>query len=169
VRCLIPCAIDQDNYFRMTREIAPRMHEFKPALIHSKFFPSLQGHDAKMSASDTDSAIFLADSPADIVRKIGAALSGGGDTMELHRLHGANLAVDIPYAYLRFVLEDDDELALITSEYGAGRMSTTAVKQRLCKILVEITQRHQKARAAISDDLVKVFMTPRPLSFPHRR
>jgi len=40
--CLIPCAIDQDPYFRLTRDIAhklvPRHHPLhgKPALIHSK-------------------------------------------------------------------------------------------------------------------------------------
>ncbi len=41
-RCLIPCAIDQDPYFRMTRDVAPRMGHHKPALIESRFFPALQ-------------------------------------------------------------------------------------------------------------------------------
>jgi tryptophanyl-tRNA synthetase len=40
-QCLIPCAIDQDPYFRMTRDVAPRLGYLKPALIHSKFFPAL--------------------------------------------------------------------------------------------------------------------------------
>lgn len=164
IRCLIPCAIDQDPYFRLTREVAPRMHELKPALIHSKFFPSLQG-EGKMSASDRDSAIYLSDSPEEIIRKIGDALSGGGDTAELHKLHGANLDLDIPYKYLCFVLDDDQELEHIAREYGAGRMMTGQVKQRLCKILIEMTLRHQKARAALTEDLVRVFMTPRPLVF----
>ncbi|CAN0360371.1 unnamed protein product, partial [Ectocarpus sp. 8 AP-2014] len=47
--CLIPCAIDQDAYFRMTRDVAPRMKLRKPALIHSRFFPGLQGPGGKMS------------------------------------------------------------------------------------------------------------------------
>ncbi len=42
VRCLIPCAIDQDPYFRMTRDVAPKLGQFKPALIMSEFFPALQ-------------------------------------------------------------------------------------------------------------------------------
>lgn len=42
LRCLIPCAIDQDPYFRMTRDVAPKLGHFKPALIMSKFFPALQ-------------------------------------------------------------------------------------------------------------------------------
>ena len=42
--CLIPCVIDQDPYFRLTRNIAHKLvpchHPLqgKPALIHSKFF-----------------------------------------------------------------------------------------------------------------------------------
>ena len=42
LRCLIPCAIDQDPYFRLTRDVAPKLGHFKPALIMSKFFPALQ-------------------------------------------------------------------------------------------------------------------------------
>ncbi|KAG5592157.1 hypothetical protein H5410_042671 [Solanum commersonii] len=42
IRCLIPCAIDQDPYFRMTRDVAPRIGYHKPALIESSFFPALQ-------------------------------------------------------------------------------------------------------------------------------
>ena len=43
VTCLIPCAIDQDPYFRMTRDVAPVLKFKKPALLHSTFFPALQG------------------------------------------------------------------------------------------------------------------------------
>ena len=32
----------QDPYFRMTRDVAPRLGFNKPALIESKFFPALQ-------------------------------------------------------------------------------------------------------------------------------
>jgi tryptophanyl-tRNA synthetase len=41
-RCLVPCAIDQDPYFRMARDVAPRLGHAKPALIESRFFPALQ-------------------------------------------------------------------------------------------------------------------------------
>ena len=39
--------------------------------------------------------------------------------------------MDVPYNYLRFFLEDDDELSMIASEYGAGRMKTSDVKDRV--------------------------------------
>ena len=63
VTCLIPCAIDQDPYFRMTRDVAPTLKFKKPALLHSTFFPALQGAQTKMSASDANSSIFLTDTP----------------------------------------------------------------------------------------------------------
>lgn len=70
MRCLIPCAIDQDPYFRVTRDIAPRLGYAKPALIHSKFFPALQGSRTKMSASSANSAIYVTDSDKDISKKV---------------------------------------------------------------------------------------------------
>ena len=70
VPCLIPCAIDQDPYFRMTRDVAPRLGAPKPALIHSMFIPSLQGAQTKMSASDNTSSINLTDTPKQIKTKV---------------------------------------------------------------------------------------------------
>merc|ERR1712183_110475 len=80
VPCLIPCAIDQDPYFRMTRDVAPRLNPpglpkgakglRKPALLHSVFFPALQGAATKMSASDSTSSIFLTDTKNEIKKKI---------------------------------------------------------------------------------------------------
>jgi hypothetical protein len=52
------------------------------------------------------------------------AFSGGGATLEEHRAKGANLDVDVPWKYLNFFMEDDEKLARIGREYGAGRMLT---------------------------------------------
>jgi len=41
VLCLIPAAIDQDPYFRMTRDVAVKLKYQKPASIYSIFFPAL--------------------------------------------------------------------------------------------------------------------------------
>ena len=54
----------------MTRDVAPKLKYRKPALIHSKFFPALQGAQTKMSASDNNSAIFLTDTPEEIENKV---------------------------------------------------------------------------------------------------
>ena len=112
--CLIPQAIDQDPYFRMTRDVAPRLGWEKPALVHSQFFPALQGSRSKMSASDASSAIMVTDTPAQIKSKVNKhAFSGGQATLELQRERGANLDADVAYQYLKFFMEDDEELARV--------------------------------------------------------
>jgi len=70
LRCLIPHAIDQDPYFRMTRDVAHRIGYLKPSSIHSKFFPALQGSMTKMSASKASTTIYISDSPDEIATKI---------------------------------------------------------------------------------------------------
>jgi len=169
--CLIPCAIDQDPYFRLTRDIAhklvPRHHPLqgKPALIHSKFFPPLQGAQGKMSSSDTNSAIFLTDTPEEIEKKIKVhAFSGGQETKKLQEELGANLEVDVSYQWLRFFLEDDDELSRIGEEYGNGKgeyWSTGKVKAKLVDVLKELVADHQERRNYVTEEVVKEWMSER--------
>ncbi|CAN4076478.1 unnamed protein product [Withania somnifera] len=164
IRCLIPCAIDQDPYFRMTRDVAPRIGYHKPALIESSFFPALQGENGKMSASDPNSAIYVTDSAKEIKNKINRyAFSGGQDSIELHRKKGANLEVDIPFKYLGFFLDDDKELERIGKEYGSGEMLTGEIKKILIEVLTDLVERHRQARAAVTDEMVDAFMAVRPL------
>ncbi|KAK3875289.1 hypothetical protein Pcinc_019824 [Petrolisthes cinctipes] len=166
IPCLIPCAIDQDPYFRMTRDVAPRIGFQKPALIHSTFFPALQGAGSKMSASDETSSIFLTDTPNQVKKKINKyAFSGGRDTLEEHRELGGDCEVDVSYMYLSFFLEDDARLQEIRQEYSSGRMLTGELKAELIKVLQQIVKDHQERRKAVTDEVVKQFMTPRPLNF----
>ena len=60
----------QDPYFRMTRDVAPKLGFHKPALLHSIFFPALQGPQSKMSASDPTTSIFLTDTEEEIESKV---------------------------------------------------------------------------------------------------
>lgn len=171
--CLIPCAIDQDPYFRMTRDIAHKMvhkkHKLsgKPALIHSKFFPPLQGAAGKMSSSNENSAIFLTDTPEVIKNKImHHAFSGGRETKAKQQELGADLDVDVSYQWLRFFLEDDEELARIGESYGSGRgefWSTGSVKARLIEVLQVLVAQHQERRAGISDEEIRKWMTERSI------
>jgi len=163
---LIPCAIDQNPYFRMTRDVEPKLKYPKPALLHSTFFPALQGAMTKMSASDPNSSIFLTDTPAQIKNKINKyAFSGGGATIEEHRQKGGDVNVDIPYQYLRFFLEDDQKLEELRKGYSSGQILTGELKAELIKLLQEIVSKHQEARKAVTDDVVKQFITPRKLKY----
>jgi len=168
IPCLIPCAIDQDPYFRMTRDVAPRLNFQKPALIHSVFSPALQGAVTKMSASDQNTSIFLTDKPNEIKNKINRhAFSGGGATLEEHREKGGNCDVDVSYQYLRFFLEDSDRLEQIRQDYSSGKMLTGELKKELIGILQKIVEEHKQRRADLSDEIVNEFMTPRKLDFDY--
>lgn len=164
VPCLIPEAIDQDPYFRMTRDVAPRINYMKPAVLHAKFFPALQGLNSKMSSSEENSAIFLSDTPDQIKKKITSyAFSGGGRSLKEHKEHGANLDVDVPYQYLNFFMEDDSRLEEIRVKYGSGEMMTKEVKADTIKIVTEFVLEHQRKRSLVTDDIIDEFMRPRPL------
>ncbi|CAG9333129.1 unnamed protein product [Blepharisma stoltei] len=165
IPCLIPEAIDQDPYFRMTRDVAPRIQYLKPAVLHAKFFPALQGLNTKMSASDENSAIYLTDTPDMIEKKIKSyAFSGGGRSLKEHREKGANLSVDVPFQYLSFFMEDDERLEEIRVKYGSGEMLTSEVKKDLITLLQNLVAEHQRKRAEVTDEIIDEFMRPRPLN-----
>nr|PIM01797.1 tryptophanyl-tRNA synthetase (TrpRS2) [Toxoplasma gondii COUG] len=161
VRCLIPQAIDQDPYFRMTRDVAPRLGLLKPALIHSRFIPALQGFKTKMSGSVETSSIYVSDTPEQIKNKINKyAFSGGQPTEAEQRVKGADLDIDIPFQYLTFILNDDDQLKEIGEKYQKGEMLTGEVKAILIKELQALVLGHQERRAKVTDDMVRQFMDP---------
>lgn len=157
--CLIPCGVDQDPFFRLTRDVAQRLNHPKPALLHSKFFPALQGQQSKMSASVDTSAIFLTDTPAQIKNKINKyAFSGGGATVEEHKEKGGNCELDTSFQYLRHFLEDDDELERIRKSYESGEMLTGQLKKITIEVVQKIVAEHQRRRADVTDEIVKIFM-----------
>lgn len=104
----------------------------------------------------------MTDSAKEIASKINKhAFSGGQDSAEKQRELGANLEVDIPYQYLRFFLNDDEELKRIAEEYGSGRMLTGEVKKRCIAVLQEFIREFQERRAQVTDTDVAYFMSIR--------
>jgi len=149
-RCLIPAGIDQDPYWRLQRDIAESLGFFKAAQIHSKFLPPLSGPEGKMSSSIPESAIYLSDDPKTVERKIMKyAFSGGQATVELHRKLGANIDVDVPYQWLYYFFEEDDDLiSKIGYEYSKGIMLTGEVKKILTERINNFLSDHRKKREA---------------------
>jgi tryptophanyl-tRNA synthetase len=168
VPCLVPCAIDQDPYFRMTRDVAPRLGFLKPALIHSTFIPALQGARTKMSGSLPESSVYLTDGADEIKSKIMKyAFSGGRDTVEEHRKYGGNCDIDISYQYLTFFLEDDAKLEELRRTYTSGELLTGELKNELVKVVSQIIGEHQERRSRVSNEMVKEFMKPRKLNYEY--
>jgi len=159
IPCLIPCAIDQDPYFRLTRDVAQKLRYVKPTLLHSKFFPALQGPQTKMSASDPNSSIFMTDKASQIKNKINKhGFSGGQETEEEHRRLGGDTAVDVSYQYLTFFLEDDEELEKIGKDYRSGELLTAHLKQKCFELLQQFVGEFQERRSKVTDAMVNAFM-----------
>ena len=91
------------------------------------------------------------------------AFSGGQMTEEEHRKLGGRTDVDVSYQYLTFFMEDDAELARIKAEYESGRMLTGELKSILVRELTDLVTKHQAARSAVTDDIVREFMSVRQL------
>ncbi|KAF8334180.1 uncharacterized protein EI90DRAFT_3121520 [Cantharellus anzutake] len=159
VPSLIPCAIDQDPYFRLTRDVAARLKYPKPCLIHAKFFPALQGPQTKMSASDPNSTIYMTDTPNQIKNKINKhGFSGGRDTEEEHRKFGGNPDVDVAFQYLKFFEHDDELIAKIEADYRSGELLTGELKAKCIKILQGVVKEFQERRTRLTDADVNAFM-----------
>ncbi|KAM0450394.1 hypothetical protein ACHAPV_004061 [Trichoderma viride] len=166
IPCLIPCAIDQDPYFRLTRDCAVSLKYAKPSLVHMRFLDALQGPGSKMSASDDTSAIFMKDTAKEIKTKVNKyAFSGGRETVEEHREKGGNPDVDVAYQYMQFFLEDDEELAKIRADYSSGKLLTGELKAICIAKLQEYVGAFQDRRAKVTDEVVKEFMAIRPLEW----
>merc|ERR1712059_164788 len=119
-----------------------------------------------MSASDSNSSIFLTDTPKQIKTKINKyAFSGGQATVEEHKEKGGDIEVDISYQYLRFFLESDTRLSELGEQYTRGELLSGNLKKELIDILQPLVASHQKRRVQITDEEITQFMTPRKLNF----
>jgi tryptophanyl-tRNA synthetase len=119
-----------------------------------------------MSASVDTSAIFMSDTPAQIKKKINKyAFSGGQVSAEEQRRLGGNPEVDVAFQYLKFFLEDDDELARIRDDYRSGAMLTGDLKARCIAELQSFVKEFQEKKKEVTDEVVADFMTPRPLEW----
>jgi tryptophanyl-tRNA synthetase len=163
-RCLIPCAIDQDPYWRVQRDIAEGLGHHKTAAIHSKFIPPLQGVSGKMSSSGgAETAIFLTDDEKTVKKKINKyAFSGGKDTVEEHREHGGNPDIDIPFQWLKILFETDDgELRRIEEGYRTGKMLSGEMKALLTERVNGFLAEHNGSKARMEKEMDRFMYTGR--------
>lgn len=155
MRCLIPYAIDQDPYFRVARDVLPKLGYYKPSSIMSKFLPALQGNLAKMSSSKQESAIFL-DDAKEVVRKklMRYAFSGGKDTVEEQRKYGANPDIDFSFTEYSFLEEDQAKVDKIYADYKSGRILSGEMKaiaaEKISSFLEELNGRRENIKKNLS-------------------
>ncbi len=158
VAVLIPAAIDQDPYWRMTRDIAEKLGYYKPAQIHSKFLPGL-GKGGKMSASQPETAIFTTDPPEEAAKKVMGAFTGGRATVQEQRELGGEPSVCSIFAYYFFLFEEeDDELHELEMRCRSGSIACGECKARLAerveRFLTVFQARREEARDVLQEFLV---------------
>jgi tryptophanyl-tRNA synthetase len=155
VPALIPAAIDQDPFWRITRDIAPKLGYFKPAQIHSRFLPGL-GVGGKMSASEPETAIFTVDPPEVVKRKVWNAFTGGKGTIAEQRKTGANPSVCSIYQYFLFLFEEDDKKLLEREQQcRTGKMLCGDCKKELIEKINKFLSEHQRRREQAKNNLEK--------------
>jgi len=160
VQCLIPCAIDQDPYWRIARDAAPYLGYPKTATILSKFLPGLSGPAGKMSATDEANAIYTTDLPEVARKKIMKAFTGGQATVEEQRKKGGNPDLCTVCQWLYLLFEDDDKVMQQRLEdYRAGKILDGENKKYLADKVVAFLEEHQKKREKARDVLDKFSLT----------
>ena len=159
--CLIPYAIDQDPYFRLSRDVARKLKLLLPCSIIGKFIPPLTGNEGKMSSSiSQQSTIFLTDDEKVIRNKVlkYSYSGGGGDgTLKDHQLYGGNVDIDIPCQYLKFFEMDDQKLNSIFQGFKEGKITCGETKNLLIEKLITIVSEHQNKRKNITNDDLELF------------
>src|SRR5918999_1842082 len=162
---LIPAAIDQDPYWRMTRDIAEKMGFYKPAQIHSKFLPSLETQGGKMSSSKPETAIFTTDEPEVIDKKVAGSFTGGQATVALQRLYGGNALGCPVFWYLRYFFDDQKESDERFVKCVSGNLLCGECKSDLARDSKSFINNLKKRREKAKDSIEKYMYENEPYQF----
>lgn len=151
---LIPAAIDQDPYWRMTRDVAERLGYYKPAQIHSKFLPGL-GVSGKMSSSKPETALFTTDDPEIVEKKVSSAFTGGQATVALQRKLGGNPAGCPVFWYLRYFFDTERQSDERLLKCRSGNLLCGECKSDLARqsksFIIEFKKRRENAKDVIQE------------------
>jgi tryptophanyl-tRNA synthetase len=164
VPCLIPCGIDQDPHFRVTRDIAEGLGYPKPALLHSQMLPGLLGDAAMSTTGDrADNALFLNDPPEVVDRKIRNAFTGGRATVEEQRRLGAVPEICSIWALWRTrFAESDEKFAQITADCRSGALLCGDCKSQALERIHKFYRAHGEARERAQDWAETAIVTKAP-------
>jgi len=113
----------------------------------------------------------MSDTANQIKNKINKyAFSGGQETAEQHRRLGGNPDVDVPFQFLSFLLDDDEELEKLRTTYKSGELLTGEMKKRCIAVLQEYVGSFQARRKQVTDKTIDEFMDcKRPLVWSQGR
>lgn len=154
VPVLIPAAIDQDPYWRLARDVAPKLGYYKPAQIHAKLLPGIDGR-SKMSTSEPNAAIFVTDSPESIRKKIERVfLTHRREQPAKDQPRDPSSCTICKLNY--YLLEPDDrKLKEMLDKEAAGQMPLAQHTNDLCDKIAKFVSIHQGRRERAKDHVDK--------------
>jgi len=151
---LIPAAIDQDPYWRITRDIAEKLGFYKPAQIHSKFLPSLS-RISKMSSSKPETAIFTTDEPEIVEKKVLSSFTGGQATISLQKKLGGNADICPVFSYLKYFFDNEKESLERYIRCKSGNLLCGECKSDLANntktFIIDFKRKREKAQDKVKD------------------
>jgi tryptophanyl-tRNA synthetase len=164
VPCLIPCGIDQDPHFRLTRDIAEGLGYPKPALLHSQMVTGLLGEGTMSTTGNrADDALFLNDPPHVVERKLRSAFTGGRATVEEQRRLGATPEICSIWALWRTrFAESDAKFNEITRTCRSGELLCGECKGQLIERVQTFYREHEVAREKAKDWAESTIVTTAP-------
>lgn len=144
---------DQDPHVRIARDIADksRYPVSKPGCLLSRYAPSLTDPNSKMSSSEEEPIISLNDNDDQVEEKIMKhAYSGGKKSREKHREEGGDPNQDVPYKFLYYFFEEDDEkLRELHDEYRNGNILSGEMKKHLVEKVSQFLNEHRTRKKAL--------------------
>jgi tryptophanyl-tRNA synthetase len=164
VPCLIPCGIDQDPHFRLTRDVAEGLGYPKPALIHSKMVPGLLGEGVMSTTGNrAEDALFLNDPPKVVEQKLRSAFTGGRATVEEQRRLGATPEICSVWALWRTrFAESDAKFEEVTRTCRSGERMCGDCKGELIERVHRFYERHGEAREKVTEWAESTIVTTAP-------
>ncbi|HXY47543.1 MAG TPA: tryptophan--tRNA ligase [Thermoplasmata archaeon] len=164
IPCLIPCGIDQDPHFRVTRDIAEGLGYSKPALLHSQMVPGLLGDSTMSTSGDrAENSLFLNDPPDVVDRKVRNAFTGGRATVEEQRRLGAIPEICSVWALWRSrFAESDEKFEQVTRDCRSGALLCGDCKSEVLERIHRFLATHAQAREKAKDWAESTIITNAP-------
>lgn len=162
--CLVACNLEDGKLLNATC-LGTKFRQ--PSRLYTRSLPSLAGVETRINLGDPNATIYLSDTANQIKNKVNKyAFSGGGFSVEEHRLNGGDCHVDISFNYLMFFLEDDAKVLEIYQNYSSGQMMTGEIKKSLIDELQAFVAERQARRKQLNEQVLKQYTTPQLLIDP---
>lgn len=142
---IIPVGFDQAPHLRIARDYISRAKKYATlSSMYLQFTPSLDG-DMKMSKSKPESMLSIPEDLEKAQKKLRKAVTGGRETLEEQRKHGAIIEKDMVFALMKHhLIEDDKKLDSIYKDYSTGKLLSKELKDIACEALLTFYKNFEK-------------------------